>query len=286
MNFVTHRRGGFPGWAFSVFSWAVYSLQWVWDSFTDNFVGHLTLSSPGSALYSNLEKKTIQISLSVGILDFPRLVGRINVGHLSAAQVVRRIVTTTTKCPNVQCGRQAVTFIKSHGGGSKAKTDIAPEFLEITATAPRWVSLWHKAEAVCTSGIKGATICGWYIASGFTRQCAALKVWMSKLFSMHCTGEMPWRTIWCQKFDSDIMMGVWTMLVSPLQPLVYLVCVRLVIWWWRAVITPPSIFAMHASHTHTIFTLYDPVTYDFMFFYFLSMFMWMSSDVDVDVARY
>ena len=149
MNELCHtQKGGFPGWAFSVFSWAVYSLQWVWDSFTDNFVGHLTLSSPGSALYSNLEKKTIQISLSVGILDFPRLVGRINVGHLSAAQVVRRIVTTTTKCPNVQCGRQAVTFIKSHGGGSKAKTDIAPEFLEITATAPRWVNSWQKAEAV------------------------------------------------------------------------------------------------------------------------------------------
>ena len=111
-------------------------------------MGHLTLSSPGSALYSNLEKKTIQISLSVGILDFPRLVRRINVGHLSAAQVVRRIVTTTTKCPNVRCGRHAVTFIKSHGGGSKAKTDIAPEFLEITATAPRWVNSWQKAEAV------------------------------------------------------------------------------------------------------------------------------------------
>ena len=49
-----------------------------------------------------------------------------------------------------------------------------------------------------------------------------------------------------------------------------------------------SLYLCHActTHTHTIFPLYDPVTYDFMFFYFLSMFMWMSSDVDVDVARY
>ena len=133
----------------TLFLSAGYSLHWVGDSFTDNFLGHLTLSSAETAQYSNpKEKKTIQISLSVGILDFPRLVRRINVGHLSAAQVVRRIVTTTTKCPNVQCGRQAVTFIKSHGGGSKAKTDIAPEFLEITATAPRWVNSWQKAEAV------------------------------------------------------------------------------------------------------------------------------------------
>ena len=114
-------------------------------------MGHLTLSSAESAEYSNPVEKTIQISLSVGILDFPRLVRRINVGHLSATQVVRRIVTTTTKCPNVRRGRHAVTFIKSHGGGSKAKTDIAPEFLEITATAPRWVDSWHKAR--CSAGV-------------------------------------------------------------------------------------------------------------------------------------
>ena len=56
-----------------------------------------------------------------------------------------------------------MTFIKSHGGGSKAKTDIALEFLEMTATAPRWVDSWHKAHSVAVheeeGGIKGATIC-------------------------------------------------------------------------------------------------------------------------------
>ena len=44
-----------------------------------------------------------------------------------------------------------------------------------------------RRSAVQAGGIKGATICRWYIAGGFTRHCTALKAWMNKLFSMACS---------------------------------------------------------------------------------------------------
>ena len=44
-----------------------------------------------------------------------------------------------------------------------------------------------RCSAVHAGGIKGATICRWYIAGGFTRHCTALKAWMNKLFSMACS---------------------------------------------------------------------------------------------------
>lgn len=44
-----------------------------------------------------------------------------------------------------------------------------------------------RRSAVQAGGIKGATICRWYIAGGFTRHCTSLKAWMNKLFSMACS---------------------------------------------------------------------------------------------------
>ena len=100
----------------------------------------------------------------------------------------------------------------------------------------------------CTRGIKGATICKWYIEGGFTiMHYPALKAWMKAVFNAG---------LWCEDMQWRILNGF-----AHLRPgvlLVYLVCVRLVIWWWRAVITPPTIY--HACTTNIPFSQFPKQT--------------------------